>query len=321
MTATIRDPGAEARRRRVQLASMEALGFIDRPGLATTWVSTMPVRGRHEAPVATPRPDPFDDWQPSDVGGALSGRNVRWSLLIGVLLIATGLALVGYWVYRRPLDMAAQASDRVSANAAQLQSRLTDLQSLNGGLIGQAQPDDTTAKLLATEGAARELFDASAELPPSEAPTRATVTDAAGDSLEATRLLGDAYAYREALIPALALPELEDDSSLIGLDEAAREFGTWRSKFDSVRSVLPAGTMAAMTAELELVSGELDAIQSQYLDALRNDDRQEAVSAINTLSDRLAEAEALLFAELGAVQTRVAERLDSAAASLQSLLG
>lgn len=321
MTATIGDPGREPRSRRVRLASMEALGFIDRPGMATTWVHTAPARGRHEAPAVTTQPDPFDDWQPTEVGSALFRRNVRWSLLVGILLMAAGAVVLGYWIYQRPITAAAHAAEDLEAAAAAIEPHLGELRQLNVTLTDQTQPEPANAALLAAEGLARDLFEVSGEVPPSDAATRSTAADAASDTLEATRLLGDAYAYREAVIPILALPAFEDDPGLIDLDDAARQFGEWHMKFDSVRGVLPTETLTELSSELGLISAELEATQSRYLDALRSDDPLQTTSVLDELAVRLETAQALLYEGLGDIQDRVSERLDSAATRLRSLLG
>lgn len=320
MTATIRDPGRESPRRRFRLASMEALGFIDRPGVATTWVETVAVRGRHEAPTQAPQPDPFADWQPSDVGSALFRRNIRWSYLVGLLLIAAGAVILGYWIYQRPIAAAEDASRQLTAAAAPIHSHLDDLRYLSSALTDQQQPAGMNATLLAAESSARDLFNASGDVDSSQVAERSAASDVASNTLEATRLLNDAFAFREAIIPALAMPVLEEDPNLVGLDDAARQFGEWRMKFDSVRGVLPAGALPEMVDELELISGSLEAIQSRYLDALRNDDPTATAFALQDLEGLLQTAETLLFDELTQVQVRVNERLELATAQLRSLL-
>ena len=86
-------------------------------------------------------------------------------------------------------------------------------------------------------------------------------------------------------------------------------------------AALPSGVLSQVTSELGLISAELDGIQSGYLDAVRSRDRWGAISALDVLSERLADAEVVLGEGLAAVHNRVADRLASAGESLALLLG
>ena len=324
MTATIRkSPAPTFRRRPFRLVSMEALGFIDKPGVATTWTATQPAPVPPSAsspPSHTP--DPFAEWTPTEIGSHLHIRKIRWGFLTGILVIAVGLSGVGFWIYQQPAERTAAAQSEVQADAQALRPELIALQQLNNTLL-DADPGASTliSGLPGLDGAARALFEASAALPGSQGAARTHAANAASDALAASRLLGDAAAYRTAVIPILAVPEFETDSALIALDEAALGFGEWQSRFDSVRSALPSVTLSTVTAELDVISGELDDLHGRYLDALRADDRLGAISAVNELAGRLRHAEVLLYAGLAEVQAKIGQRAADAINAIDLLLG
>lgn len=305
---------------------MEALGFIDRPDSAATWSATpsetLPVTSSSAVSPAPTIEDAFADWKPGEVGSGLLGRNIRWSLIAGVLLIVAGLGVLGLWIYQLPKQATAAALADVSIEADSLRPHLETLAEMTTALSGpQSASASVTSELLSVNGQARALFEASGSLPTSEMAIRSLAADAAGDTLDASRLLNDALAYRAAVIPILALPQFEADPDFIQLDEAALQFGEWQMSFEAVRSALPSSVLSDMTAELTLVSGELDAFQTRYLDTLRNDDHWGARSALEDLSERLGSAEGLLYRSLAGIQTRITDRIAGASASLDELLG
>ena len=325
MTATIKTNNPTAlRRRRFRLASMEALGFIDHPGTASTWTTTAaPPTTAATPPISQVAPvtDPFADWQPTEVGSRLLRGHIRWGLLSASLLMAAGLVGIGFWIYQRPAALASEALIEVHASASALSPELIAAQELNKGLLDQEQiPSTVIAALLTLDAHARDLFEASAMLPSSKAASRTLAANVATEALDASRLLGTSYAYRAAVIPILAAPEFETDSSLVALDDAARRFGEWQSKFDSVRSALPTSTLTPVTTELAFISGDLDSLQTRYLDALRKGDRSGAITAVDDLSERLTAAEGMLFSELSEVQAKIQRRIDKALTTIELLV-
>jgi hypothetical protein len=309
---------------------MEVLGFIDTPGAATTWTTTetpLP-SGTHTTSAGTPTAEPpsieeiLETWVPNDVDSDLTRKKIRWGRVAGVVLFAAFVGVVGYWLYTQPAQVTAQARAGVVDEAMSLQGHLDTLAALNATLAADALAAPTaTADLLAADDQARSLFDVSGALPPSHATSRSLAADAAGDVLDASRLVGDAIAYRAAITPVLVVPELETDSALIELDDAALLFGEWRSRFDRVRAALPTTVLSEVSAEFTLVSGEINSIQTRYLDSLRNDDAALAASTLDRLANRLAGVEVLLGASLADIQTRVTERLASAGSALDLLVG
>lgn len=323
MTSTIQGSNPTAPRRgRFRIASMEALGFIDNPGTASTWATTPNDLQVITTSPSTPTVDPFTDWQPTEVGSRLLRGRIRWGLLLVTLMMAVGIVAIGLWLYQRPAALAAEAMLEVQASASVLTPELVTALELNNSLLDQDPvPATVIASLLTLDAQARDLFEASAMLPSSEAASRIRAADAASEALDASRLLGTSYAYRAAVIPILAVPGFETDPSLVALDEAARRFGEWQAKFDSVRSALPAGSMPPVTAELAVISGDLDSLQSRYLDAVRKGDMLETIKVIEDLRGRLTVVEGMLFSGLSEVQERIQSRIDQALSTIESLVG
>ena len=306
---------------------METLGFIDLPGPAPTWTTSQDGQAVEERP-APEQPDPpviegpLADWDPADVNAELTNRRIRRGSVIGAALITAILGGAGYWAYTQPGRAAAAALADVAAEAGALDTRLDAL-----GAVGEAAPEAPTADqslasaLLAADDQARALFDASAILPPSMSDSRSLAADAASDVLDATRLIGDAAAYRTAVAPILSAPTLETDSSIISLSEAALAFGDWHARFDEVRAALPTGALSEVSAELESVSAALGGYRAGYLDAIRADDSGGATQALESLSRRLEDAATLLSQSTASAQERAAARLSSASKSIETLLG
>ncbi len=321
MTATINGPGVSGRQP-LRLASMEILGFLDDPWNTATWTSAQP---QFVAPVAsangaTPAVDPITNWVPTEMGSRLYRGRIRWGVLTALIILASTLGLFAYWLYQRPAAMVAEAVSSVEEVAGQLQS---ELQTIAAATATLEAPDPRTPlpEMLALDAAARALFEASASLPASETTSRAAAVNAAGDALDVTSVMGDAFAYRAAVIPVLVAPDLETDPALIALDEAAQAFAVWQTQFDAVRAALPAGGLSSVTSQLDAVSSDLDSIRVKYLDSLREDDRWGAIVALRRLDERLSEAEGALFQALGAIRVRVDERITSALGAVEALLG
>lgn len=332
MTTTIQDPKQNGHpSRRLRLNSMEVLGFFDTPATAsTTWTTTPPV-----APSPTPTPrtdsvvaersDPFLDWQPNEVLSKLVQGPSVWRRAVAVVLIGIALGVFAFWLYQRPVTIANQAraaAEAVADEAVVLRTDLAALSELNSQLAtGISDPSALNDQLLTLDGHARDLFEASAALNNSETTTRSQAADAASAALDASRLVSEAYAYRAAVIPILAAPEFETDPALISLEEAARQFSEWQTHFDSVRSALPPGTLSAVGNELEIIAGDLQPVQSSYLDALRNEDRSATMTAMARLSGQLEDAESTLMDSLAEVQATVEDRIGEASDAIDSLVG
>ena len=327
MTATI-PPTQRDRRDRpkpIRLSYLESLGFTDAvvewsdsPDLSPVVIEaaapSLPHRGRHEA-----GPDPIAGWAPSDAS-RLQGSNIRWGLMAFLALVIAGLAFGGVWLYQRPgLQRQAVFSD-LNAQAERVEMALPGLEAINAALTAPAV-ERVTAPLTAVETEARSLFQISGSLPQTESVSRGLAADVASTALDASRLLGEAIAYRQAVLPILAQPELETDPTLIELDEAARAFGAWQLRVDDVRTALPSGVLAEVTEQLDVLSGDLPGLLSGYIDALREDDAEAAGAVIREIGGRLGDVESRLMSALAGVQERVSDRLEDTRDALRLLIG
>lgn len=320
MTATTKPPTRERRphNRPVRFSFMETLGFSNP---SSTW-SESPAqlqpraRGRHEA--AEPAPTTVADWEPEDFGNRLTGSNFRWSLLIVTILVVGGLAGIAYWLYQRPAAEIEASRETLVGDAAALREALPILENFNQSLIVGA--DTESADLFAVDAAARALFDASGDIPDTDTVARTAAASASASALDAVRLAGDANSYQLAVTPILVAPELETDSNVIDLDEAARSFGAWQLHFNEVRTALPDSTLSTTTSQLDILSGDLPNFLSRYMDALRGDDQEEAEAVIRDLASRLSGIEQQMTDSLSDVRDRVTERISETTRALDRVL-
>jgi len=323
MTATTKPPIRESRprQRQIRFSSMETLGFSnptatwsDRPVPTPVPIPMTPVerRGRHEAP--EPEPETVADWKPEDIGARLTGRNTRWSIVVVSFLVVCGIGGLAYWLYQRPVAQAEASLASLSIEAERLRDALPALETFNASLTGN-EPADST-ELFGVDAAARALFDASGNLPGSSPELRSSAAAASTSALDGIRLAGDANSYRLAVTPILMAPELETDPNLVELDEAARGFGDWQLRFDEVRTALPDRTLTTTTEQLDILSGDLPGILTNYMDALREDDQVLADAVLAELAVRLGAIHEEMKASLEEIQTRVAERVAETVGSL-----
>ncbi len=326
MTATIKPPDSRtsARRRPLRFSSLETLGFSD---ATTTW-SDSPVktvktvdkpedkrRGRHEA-----EPDPLSDWHPEEIGGQLTGGNVRWSVVVVLVLVVAGAAAFAYWLYQRPSTVEQASLAKVTEQALALDASLSALEEFNAGLL-ENTASTGTAELIAVESEARTLFSSSGALDGSATELRSAALRAASSTLDGVRLADAAHSYRAAVLPILVAPRLETDPELIALDEAARQFGAWQLSFDQMRTALPDEVLPDVTQQLDILAGDLTSMMGRYVDALREDDENAANGALLELSSRLAQIHSVMNNAIGDVHERVSGRVAEARESLDRLLG
>lgn len=215
MTSTTRTTKRFKRRGLLRLSYMESLGFLDSPNTVPTKPATptstpvqpKPLESTSNALPATLTPhldeDPFANWIPTEVGDRLHSGNVRWGFVTGVLLIAVGLAGIGYWIYQQPAAAATAARAELIAVVDGLEPHLSALETLSASLsLPTIEPGAST--LSSVRSAARDVSDMSATLPSALDPERSISADIAGDALDAARLVGDAITYKGAVIPILA---------------------------------------------------------------------------------------------------------------------
>jgi hypothetical protein len=302
---------------------METLGFSNP---SATWTDNpvqhhvaddAPRRGRHEAPEA--EPVTVADWVPEEFGTRLTGRNIRWSIIMLSLLVVCGAGGFAYWLYQRPVAQAEASLASLSSEASRLQNALPTLETFGANMTSTDAVNST--ELFGVDDAARALFQASGTLSGDAANLRSYAAAASTATLDGVRLAGDANSYRLAVTPILIPPGLETDPNLIELDEAARDFGEWQMRFDEVRTALPDQTMMATTERLDILSGDLPHMLTSYMDALREDDQAGATAVLDGLAERLNSVQNQMTASLEEVQSRVIERIAEAQAALGEVLG
>ncbi|MFQ5522827.1 MAG: hypothetical protein ACE5F5_04540 [Acidimicrobiia bacterium] len=301
---------------------METLGFFEVPEAVPTWSTSVAAVSAQlpesEAPQRSTRDDFLTSWEPAEPRAL--GKRVRWGLALTLTLLVASLSSLALWLYRQPEAEAAQALTRVQDAASRLDQELMALDDMNASLLAPDQDlTQATAVLLTVDELARSLFESSVELSPAQAELKVRAADAASQALEAARQLDDLLAYHAAMASVLVAPSMETDPELITLEEAARLFGEWRAGFDRIRTNLPDGVLPEVTAELNLISAELETIQRQYLDALRSGTM--ATEPQQTLSLRLVEASQILGESLGVSRAAIAERIERARSALAPLVG
>jgi hypothetical protein len=341
MTATINRPKHVGKHRRPpRFAVMEALGFIDVPGSATRqWVAPAPTAGepvplqghtpRQVEPEAgsSPAPppvtataiDPFADWEPTEVGGRQLEGRVRWGLVALIVFLAASVGVAGYWLYRQPQIAAEEARSHVESEAAALLPLLDGLETA-GARVTQPDfdPSEIDSLLLEVDSQARDLFEVSGSLAGSDQALRSSIADAAGDAMDAARLIGEAVAYRGAVVPILIVPALETDPELVTLEAAAATFSDWQARFDRVLGALPSG-LATVTDQLRSLSGDLTGIQREYLDTLRQDDADGVATVVRELEHRLSRIEETLQSAILDAEQASAARIAESREALSSI--
>jgi hypothetical protein len=213
----------------------------------------------------------------------------------------------------------------VQAAAATLEPEMVGLKQLNQTLAAPSTDAGAINQaMLDLESAIRALFEAGATLDHLDAVVKSTVLEIAGEVSEAQRLFSDAHAYRAALIPVLAPPDLETDPELVALEDAAASFSEWQARFESVRTALPSGILPEVTAGLDGLAAEIGRGQRLYLDALGDDDLEGAMLAVGRIEEGLGGVEDILFAALAATSDQVDSLIRNATeglGALPSLLG
>lgn len=297
---------------------MESLGFSD---ITSTWSDgplPVPVHPTVAEPATDSNPSELADWRPTDIGDRLGGGDVRWSVLIVIAIVVAGLVGLGLWLHQRPQAEAAAATAIVDVEADALLQAIPALEQLNDALI-TGSPDLADIDITDVDLAARRLFEAGGALPQDEAQTRYLATGAAGSALDGLRLASDARAYVLVISPILVQPDLETDPSVIALDEAARAFGVWQLGFDDVRTALSDEVMPEVTERLDVLSGDLADMLSDYLDALQGDDAAAVRVVLADLGTRLSDMGSMLASSTEEIHARVADRVAETRDTLASL--
>jgi hypothetical protein len=334
---------------------MESLGFIDPP--SATWTSTpdpepwptstdesAQITGLYDIPVGkhTRNAEPTGelvrdiwdstelhapsllDWKPQSVSTSKLGRrNFRWPVVIGVTFAVLVVAALGLWIYQRPDNAAAAARGEVNTQAVLLAASIDSARSIIEDLDAERLPDDVESPtaLFDIGEQARAMFEASADLPTSDAIGRTAAAESAALAIEASRQLTDALAYRTALEPSLTLPLLETNPDLTDLTVATAAFTEWRAGFEAVREALPAAVTGETSTALDELSAGLDATQTAYLDAMREGNGPGAAQAIGELKAALSTIRMTLIQDMTVVSDGAGGMLDDTMVRIAPLLG
>lgn len=325
--------------RRMRNSVMESLGFIETPSVsyvssaipqAATRPTNRPTRlvsrtGKHAVTVdelwqtTELEADSMADWSPVSVEKRLNKR-LRWPLLVMWVLILGMIGAAAYLVYEAPTNAAANALTVVVDDAIALSETLEPLAQATASITPGA--GDVSAELISTVGevdrTSRDLFASAGGLPASLNQERSSASDAATFAIDATKTLNNLNAYLGAAVPVMTAPPLETDPELVDLATAATEFGEWASRFDAVRSVLPDSILSSVSAEMAILSGSLQGMQSDYLDALRVGDQEAVLAAVRALEGELAEVWALLSDETESVKQSILDRITAAQRAIEA---
>jgi hypothetical protein len=258
------------------------------------------------------------DWAPISVDTKRLNKRVRFKVLLGWIVALAAVGAAGYWLYQVPGATADLAVVEVEADVAALDAALSPMLAVTAALTPESDQItlDLGSATSAVDQTSRDLFAAAADLPDSELALRSNVTQAATDALDASKTLNTAAAYLGAVIPILTGPTLETDPELVELADAAAQFAAWRAHFDTVRNVLPDTVLLPVTEELAEVSTDLAAIQTAYLDGLREGNRPAALQAVRDLEGRLNDAWSLLVSQTESVKSSITASAQSAQESL-----
>ncbi|CAN5826598.1 hypothetical protein BH23ACT4_BH23ACT4_06950 [soil metagenome] len=324
----------------VRYSMMESLGFTETPTVTYTTprvaIPDAPRTPRHLAPTPSTRHGTVEeiwntteldtasmaDWAPIEVEKRLNKR-VRLLLVAIWILIVGVIGAGGVWLWQNSDRSSETAIAGVQQAGSALGETLDPLATATA-LIDPANgpmPDSILPAVADADATSRELFSAAADLSGTQAGSRSVATDAATLTLEATRNLSNLSAYIGAVTPILTAPNLITEPELIDLQTAVAEFGTWRSTFGMVLSNLPERVMPELTAELDAIRNDLEAMQGAYVDGLREDDRVAALDAVRAVEGRLATAWGILLVEVETAKVAITGQIDDAREAVLSLTG
>ena len=314
------------RRRRVRLAAMETLGFFDTPSTQTTGKASTnghPPAAVQTAPPPSSTEQTLEEWTPAPPNRHLQKRSVRWGVIVFVFALAAVLGAGAFWIYQRPTSAAEIAVSQLAEQAETLDDSLVQLTPLVETLAAGKSIDGDPLGVITLEvnDAARDLYTLAGELPSSESASRTAASDAASLALDASRLVSDLTTYENALSPNLIPPALETDSSLVDLAAAAKDYGDWQARLTRIRGALPTGVAMQVTAEFDQFLGSLDSMRSDYLDALRNEERFAAREVGDELAVELAAISALLEETIIAHAAMALSEIETARGGLADLVG
>jgi hypothetical protein len=310
---------------------MEMFGFIDTPGTAVApprrLVETplphspdKPPDGRADRLQTAVKADPFEDWEPEEVGRGLTTGRVRWGVLVTMLVILGAVGAAAAWIYQLPRAEARAAREEMVESANALIGVLGEFEAVNASLAASSMDTSrVNTALLSLDAGTRRLFEAAGSLSQEDSEARLEAIAITGLLAEAQGLFTSALTYRSAVIPALVPPALPTDPELVTLEDGAEILAEWEARLDSVRNSLPEGPLAPVTTRLNVISASLPNIQRTYLDAIGEGDPDATAAATRVLNLSLQSAERLLFSELARFRDEVAAMITEADQRIRQL--
>lgn len=325
----------------VRLPGMELLGFYDQPYQVKVTPPPTPPRaaaivtfaphsprgltpsGRVSALWDTTEVDEsaMERWRPQIIRRRkLGGRRTRMSTLLTALVALVGLVFVSWSLVQRSDRAAEESLQNIGADTREFLRTLPAVEEIVSG-IGNPDPPDltlSTERILDAESSARQLFaDAGAQ----EGSRRDQAVAAAGGVLEATGRANQLLAYRLAAERMLVVPSLPSDPAATDLPSATEAVAGWRAEIETEIDELAPDVLAGYQSALEEWLRSLDAWQGQYLDAVRQEDRQATGEAVAELEAQIVELRQGLLDELAQAGGELRSEIADARRQAERLLG
>ena len=251
----------------------------------------------------TPAEPEIEDWQTGEPMSAMPERTT--ARLLSFLLLAAVVA-AGVWALVLVFGDGVSKLDTLAASANELDEALATFDS------SAAAPDfaavDQTARQLLADAEALEVGDTS----------RALAIDAAGRVLDGERALSEAIAYQTGFVVFVGRPSLPVTATPDEISDVSEDFIGWITDFSGVLDDAPDHpTFVSHMGEVDGFLGEAEAIQANYLDALRAGDATKASAALAALDTRVAALQETMNGSLIASR----ESFDATAGDVTGMLG
>lgn len=263
----------------------------------------------------------LDWWKPQVIARRkLGGRRMRTSSLLTALIVMVGLVFLTWSLVQRP---GRAAEESLQAMASDTRVLLQTLPAVEEVVTGIGQPDApdltlSTERVLDAESAARQLF---ADAGSQSGPRRDAAVSAAGGVLEATSRVNQLLAYRLSAERLLVPPVLPSSPGETDLPSATEAVAGWRAEIETGVSDLAPEVLPDHRNGLEQWLGSLDAWQSQYLDAIRQEDSPATGSAVADLESQILDLRQTLLDELAEEGGDLRVQIADARQAAERLLG
>ncbi|MFP3915761.1 MAG: hypothetical protein ACLFWM_12860 [Actinomycetota bacterium] len=302
----------------MRLPGMEVLGFFDepyqvaveripRPRPMPAIVSSAPApsggmdsRSRVSSLWETTEVDPsaLEWWKPEVVRRRkLGGSRIRLSAVVAALTATVVLVALLAAAIQRPAREERESLASLRADTAVLREALSPLEEVAAGLGSEEAPDlsASTERVLAAERAARGVFTGAGALAD---PPREAAAALAGDVMEVTGRANRLLAYRLAAGRALTLPDLPIAPTGADLPATTEAVAGWRAEIETAVEDLAPDVLPDHHSGVVAWLDTLDDWQSEYLDALRQENGEAMAGAVADLESGIREQRMALLDEL-----------------------